>query len=104
MIFDDPDVRMRPKPKRVHDYDHDMERTEIPAHALAAGDLVPGLGVLDAILAPLCGGELVLCHGEDARIVGWADLVDVFPAMCKVCAMHPIDCDFYGCDTPRADF
>lgn len=89
--------------KKVRDYDHDMASVEVKATELIAGDLVPGLGILDAILDPGLRGpghDMVLCSGEDARIVKWFDVVNVHPAMCKVCAMHPIDCEYYGCDTP----
>lgn len=91
----------RPVIKFPRDYDHDMMTVEVPAGDLIAGDLVPGLGILDAILAIPGGGRshtLLLCSGETAWEHAADDEIDCNPAMCKVCAMHPTDCDEFGCD------
>lgn len=80
------------------DYDHDMMTIDLPANSLAAGDLVPGLGILDAILETE-RGTLLLCSGKTAWEHAPDDEIDVNPAMCKRCAMHPTDCRYYNCDS-----
>lgn len=95
MFVNSPDLRLR-TPKRVRDYNHDMMPVEIPARNLIAGDLVPGLGVLDAVL-DTGGGTLLLCAGETAWERRPFDEIAVNGAMCKVCDMHPDDCAEWGC-------
>lgn len=83
-------------------YDHDPEAVEVRACDVTAGDLVPGLGIVEAILSTgRVGGHLVLCVGEHGLEVVPGEPVTVHPAICPDCDMHPLDCRYYGCEEGR---
>lgn len=81
-------------------WDHDVAGDTVPARDLIAGDLVAGLGILDAIIAEP-DGSLLLCSEEYGRRYEPDQEVDVHGAICPDCDMHPLDCDEHGCGESR---
>ncbi len=79
--------------------DHDVCSEMIPAAHVRAGDLVPGLGIVDAVLTPGLSGhghEVLICAGEDALSVKWFNEVEVFAGLCGDCGETLDDCDNEG--------
>lgn len=86
------------------EWDNDPMPEGIPAARVTAGDLVPGLGIVGAVLPFRYEGRdyVILAAGEESLTVPYDQEVTVHGAICPKCDMHPEDCAYYGCGAEDA--